>query len=851
MRPSQSTTVREIGEARKRLGRLHFLASTWLYQHLTIAGLGAYLAGYSLASLASSWTEGAILMVLVGSGLAAGWWAGLPRTGLLVVAALTSTGIAAAWSPPRPPPPHHLVHHISRGETTLEGWVAEEPAPGRGRLRVRLRAEWLGGGRVRQPVTGDCLVEVPSRVAPLSYGQRVRLTGLLLSRPDGYANPGGFDYRAFLARRDIYVVGRLPAGGELEVLPGVHPKASSIRLHISRWRTRMLGAVGRALPGDAGAVLQAIVLGARERLSPDIRKQFHRTGTAHLLAISGLHVGFVAIAAFWTLRALLRTAMRLTPDAFGFRLAPSRWAAVGTAPAVLFYAALVGGRVATIRASIMILVYLAARVCRKPRNGLHALALAAILILGWDPHAMDEVSFQLSFAAVAAILLALRATERPDADPLLAGERTIFKRLSRRIWMSIFISLVASLATWPLIAKTFHRVSLVGPLANALVIPLASLTIPLGLVAALSSLVFPATAQLLLAPAGWGASLLLGVLRAIARVPYASLVVGGPPGAALIAYYALLTCLLVWPRARRRGIVALAAGMVILGATAAAAVQHHHGAGRLTLIAFDAGRAQAILLRLPDKRTLLWFGAPPGFSRSVARRIVVRALLDQRIGSLHGLIAANATRATASGLATLASSIKVHELWVAPAVDGTWPPHLRKIIEKTGLSVRALRAGWSQPCGAGCRLHVLWPRPAGGPPPARRADGPVLHVQFNQRSVLLTGDSSFRVERALLSDAGALRATLLQVPKAGSRFASIEPFLEAVAPSDAVLAARPPASWAEDVKRTLDKYHQRGIRLWRVDRDGAVTWETDGTTSSIHAVRFNEGGSRRRHPSAE
>ncbi|MDA2931715.1 hypothetical protein MYX19_00905, partial [Nitrospinae bacterium AH-259-F20] len=72
MRPSQSTTVREMGEARKRLGRLHFLASTWLYQHLTIAGLGAYLAGYSLASLASSWTEGAILMVLVGSGLAAG-----------------------------------------------------------------------------------------------------------------------------------------------------------------------------------------------------------------------------------------------------------------------------------------------------------------------------------------------------------------------------------------------------------------------------------------------------------------------------------------------------------------------------------------------------------------------------------------------------------------------------------------------------------------------------------------------------------------------------------------------------------------------------------------------------------
>jgi competence protein ComEC len=838
-------------DARHRASRFRLLAGSWVYEHLTVAGLGAYLAVYALASLSSSWAGGAALMLLVVGGLAFGWWVRLPRTALFVVAALSVTGIASAWSRPRPLPPHHLVRHLPNGAATLEGWVENEPV-GRGRtLRVRLGAEWLGAGRDRRPVTGDCLLDLPSKYA-LSYGQRVRLAGLLLSRPDGYANPGGFDYRVFLARRGIYVVGRLQAGGRVEVLPGLHPKVSSIKGRISRWRGRMLGAVERRLPGEAGAVLQAIVLGARERLSPDVRKQFHRTGTAHLLAISGLHVGFVAVAAFWALRALLRGALRLTPEAYGFRLAPSRWAAAGTAPAVLFYALLVGGRVATIRASIMILVYLAARLCRKRRNGFHALALAAILILGWDPQVMGDVSFQLSFAAVTAILLVLRAAEGLENDPLPTGETTVLQRLARRIGMIMLISLVASLATWPLIARSFHRVSLVGPLANALVVPLASLTIPLGLVAALCSLIFPAGAQILLAPAGWGSSSLLMILRAIARIPYASLVVTAPPGPAIIAYYALLACLLAWPRARRRGIVALAAGMVIIGTTAAAAVQHHRVAGRLAVIALDAGRAQAIILRLPDERTLLWYGAPPGASSFVARRVVAKALLDQRIGRLNGLIAANATRATASGVVLLAKTIEIEELWVAPSVDGTWPAPLRRTIEELALPVRELRAGWSKKCGAGCLLRVLWPRPGSPPPPKRvAADGPLLRVQFNRTSALLTGDISYRVERGMLEEPEALKADLLQVPKAASRFASTDPFLDAVGPSVAVLAARPPASWGEDVERTLDRYRKRGIRLWRVGRDGAITWESDGWRSVVRTVRFNAGASRRRRPGAD
>ncbi|MFQ6672183.1 MAG: DNA internalization-related competence protein ComEC/Rec2, partial [Candidatus Tectimicrobiota bacterium] len=808
----------------------------------------AYLAGYGLGFLAPSWPQGTLLMLLIGGGLAAGWWAGLPRTAVAVVAALSVTGLSGAWLRPRPLPPSHLVHHLPQGPTTLDGWVAEDPVSTATRVRVRLRAEGVGPESAHQPVSGDCLVEMPARHG-VAYGDHLRLTGVLLSRPDGYANPGGFDYRAFLARRGILVVGRLGPRGQVERLPGPHSQASRIRLFISRLRAHMLEAMDRALPPEAGAVLQAVVLGARERLSPEVRNQFRTTGTAHLLAISGLHVGFITVAAFWALRRLLSSVLRLTPETVGLRLAPSRWAALGTAPAVLFYALLVGGRVSTIRATIMILVLLAARMVRRPRNPFHAIALAALLILIGDPEAMFDVSFQLSFAAVAAILLAFRAVERPEESPIPARERTLVGRLARGVGTVLLISVVASLATWPLIARTFHRVAVVGPMANALAVPLASLTIPLGLVAALCSLFVPETVQgLVFAPAGWGASMLIMILNTIARIPHASVTVAAPSGPALLAYYTMVTCALTWPRSQRRGVLALAAGLMLGGATTAAALQSHHGSSLLTITALDAGRSQAVLLRLPDRRTLLWFGAPPGRSRSVARRVVVPALLDQRVGTIHALIAASATDATAKGLASVARAVTVHELWVAPQADGRWPAQLQKTIKELSLPVQALRAGWSQNCGPKCLIRALWPHQGSAPPPTRLADGPVLHVRFHRISALLTGDSSFRVERALLQGPDAPHATMVQVPKAGSRFASTEPFLRAVAPRVAVLAARSPASWAEDVEATLDRYERLGIAVWRVDRDGAVTWWTDGRTTGLSTVRLRGETSRRPNP---
>ncbi len=266
--------------------------------------------------------------------------------------------------------------------------------------------------------------------------------------------------------------------------------------------------------------------------------------------------------------------------------------------------------------------------------------------------------------------------------------------------------------------------------------------------------------------------------------------------------------------------------------------------------ALDAGRSQAILLRLPDGRSVLWFGAPPNSSPSVIRREVVPALLHQQVEFLHGVIAANDTQATAKGLMSLVRSFEVLRIWVADGAEARWPPSLRDpLFQGLDLPVKSLRSGWTESCGQSCKLSVLWPEPGSGRSGKGRVKSPVVAIRKGRHSVLLTGDSSFGVERALIPRLDGLRTTVLQVPKAGSRYASSGCFLRQVAPEQAILAARAPKSWQDDVERTLARYRRMDISLWRVDRDGAVTWWTDGQMDSITAVRANVEGFRSPHPS--
>ncbi|MBW1991282.1 MAG: ComEC/Rec2 family competence protein, partial [Deltaproteobacteria bacterium] len=301
-------------------------------------------------------------------------------------------GLAVAQQALHPVFPPQHVASLPQGETiTLKGCLYFPSQVRDGRVRLFLEAEqWLSpqgwrraAGRVL--LTGGLITPLPKE------GDRL-VVRTVLRRPRDLLNPGAFPCFRYWASRGLYRVGRLKAATDLVILAREAP--SSVRERLREGCRRLLA----PLPPVPRALYLALILGDQGEITPELRQAFSRTGTSHLLAISGLHLGMVTALSFWAAFWLLRRFPRLL-----LRLNAVKAAAVLAAGPMLGYAWVSGGSTSTQRAEIMILAYLVLVLSGRPREVPSALALAAFLILAASPLLLFTLSFQLSFVAVAAL----------------------------------------------------------------------------------------------------------------------------------------------------------------------------------------------------------------------------------------------------------------------------------------------------------------------------------------------------------------------------------------------------------------------------------------------------------------
>ncbi len=301
-------------------------------------------------------------------------------------------------------------------------------------------------------------------------GLRVMTTGHLLP-PPAPSEPGGFDFRrlAWFERLGAVGYARVPV---LTVAPAVEGVAG---LRIHRLRLRISAAVQTQMQGDRGAFAAAILTGDRSGIAQARMEELRRSNLAHLLAISGLHMGLLTGFVF----GLLRFAMALVPP-LALRLPTRKIAAAGALGAGGFYLLLSGGNVATERAFIMVAVMLVAVMLDRRAISLRSVAMAATLILALRPEALVQAGFQMSFAATIALVAVFR---------WLASERDWQRRIPRWAWPVISVvlcSVVAGVATAPVAAASFNRLAEYGLIANLLAVPLMGLAVmPAAVLAAL------------------------------------------------------------------------------------------------------------------------------------------------------------------------------------------------------------------------------------------------------------------------------------------------------------------------------------------------------------------------------
>ncbi len=610
-----------------------------------------------------------------------------------------------------------------------------------------------------------------ARRAEVRAGDRLLLRARL-RRPHGYANPGVFDYERWLFMRGIGATGYArgyqklgePSGGDSWWRPLVWRQALLERLRAHRAEIAHVDSVA------------ALSLGLGGSLAPERGEILNATGTRHLFAVSGLHIGLVFGLFFWLARALLR---RLPPPCA--RLPAHHAAALAALPFAFGYALLAGFSLPTQRALVMLSCFVFGSLQRRRPSLAQSLSASLLAVLLWDPFSPLSVSFWLSFAAVAFIVLFLSAQ---------AGAA----HWGRWPKLQVYLSLAMGLPTLAL----FARASLIAPLANLFAVPLVSFLI---LPASLSATLLAAFSDW---PAAWllrGADVLFDVFwRAGAWLATADAAEWShrPPAWALATAVAGVALLLALPR-RSLKPLALVLLLPLLNKASAPPAR-----GDFEAVFLDVGQGLSVFVATHRHALLYDAGAAyPTFDLGAA--VVVPYLRARGVGELDLLIVSHNDNDHAGGAAGVLRHVAAKRL-----VGG-------ESLAVAGRDFEACRDDeWTWD---GVRFEIL------RPPAMRTYTGNdascVLRISGGGHSLLLTADVERAAERALTRDA-RIASEVVLVPHHGSRTSSSPAFLDKVAPRLAVVTSGYRNKFGLPRADVLRRYRRRGVRVLNTADTGAL-----------------------------
>lgn len=640
------------------------------------------------------------------------------------------------------------------------------------------------------------------------YGQRLQLHGLL-TEPSGLTTPGGFDYASYLETQGVGAVMTLRGSDGIE-LPGYGGSRLLRTAEIARIHIR--NGLIRHLPEREASLAEGLLLGTWQQMPEETVSAYRTLGIAHLLAVSGLHVGFIAAFVMF----------------FVLRLSRGKHTPVGLMLVLLFicgYVILTGGRPPVWRAALMLSMAFIGRLLGRETEGLQGLAATALLLLFIRPHWLFSLSFQFSFMATAGILfLAPRLQHLFARFPFLAGP--------------LAVTLAAQFAVLPLQVARFSSLPLLALPANLFCVPLVGVSMVLGMAGIIASFI----AVPLAAPFYLAALPLLAVLdfvpRVMARLPVAAITVFTIHPLLWVVYFSLLVFL--FPEVRRK-LTLLRSGIAVLIIFNLFIWWNVPGAAgdRLQVTILDVGQGLSIFLQTPEGVSVLVDGGNGG-SFNMGERVVVPFLRQNRTPSLDVMFLTHPHEDHYGGLAAVVDRVQVKKfISSGETEDSDAFTILTEALPRSSVPTTVVKSGDRIILGNSVFIDVL-------SPPERKFqytvddvnnNSLVLQVTYRDFSMLITGDAEREALTWLLKEKPAmLQSSLLQVPHHGSRNALFPQFLEAAGFEAAVIPVGR-NNFGHPHQETLDLLSEFGIVVYRTDEHGSVTVISDGQSFQITPFR--------------
>ena len=751
-------------------------------------------------------------------------------------------------------PPGKVLPYLDQQPHKISGKVDQVP------VKMGFRTRFiLTDLNVYEDTESNSPIRLPGKIQLTVYGTSPEIlpgyritTNRAVRSIRNFNNPGGFNYRQYMAYRNIW--GTAWDNGDritiepLEAQESIFPSVATLRMEIDQ-------AIAFVSQGESRAILSALLIGNRELISPELREAFSRAGVSHLLAISGLHVGIVATVSFFLFSTALGRNTYLSRHAM-----VKKGAAFLSVWFVLGYGMLAGMSPSTQRAVIMISIFLFAFVLERRHNPMNSLAAAALGILAISPQSLFDISFQLSFTAVSAIFIGLYLF--PPAPETVA--ESLWKRFLRILKGFVCVSVFAIIGTMPIIAYYFNHVTFLGLLANLILVPLIGfIVVPLGLI---SVLLYPLATPLSLFGFTIADTLLniaISIIKAISMIPYGSFRVITPSIIELICIYVLLVATPILflvsrnksappetrsskngahhfsERQRSATKMIAAIAIIVLVCDISYWVHRRFLHSDMTVTFLDVGQGNAALIQIPGGKTMLIDGG--GFSDNagfdVGELIIAPYLWRNKIRTVDKVVLSHPHADHLNGLLYVLENFKVGKVISThyPANTNNYKKFL-EIIENRGIHHPMFSELQREKKINGADLLVHYPAASQIPAlaPSNLNNGSiVLQLSYEETSFLFPGDIESAAETELVELVGPLlHSTFLLSPHHGSNTSSTQIFLDAVEPETIIISANR-QRYGFPAQQVLERYTHRGYNVFNTEQHGAVRIIVKGSVVKV------------------
>ncbi len=721
-----------------------------------------------------------------------------------------------------------LRNYLDGGPIRLVAQVEGPPRHYPGRVALPMKGIALTSeptGQPWHPASGFFTLTIYSPTVPFEYGDRLEMI-VRLQRPAQFQNPGAFQYADYRDREGYSGIAALSGPGEARK---VGEGGYGFLKRLYRWREDIrLAMVASFHEGHLReaplALFMALIIGEDGYLTEEIRDVFSASGTTHILSISGSHLALVSFLVFGLIRWLFASLPAPLLLRISLFKTPAQWAAFFTAAPVTFYAYLAGGEIATLRSLTMILVYLLSIWLGRSGEVTTSLALAALLILVFDPLAIFDLSFQLSFISVLSIALA--AGWWQGQSPLLPTSDHEPSRFQKHIvrpgQLMLCTNLGATIGAAPLTLFYFHQFSWVGLIANFIIIPIAGwIMVPFGLICAVTSLFLDTGFPL----GAWHqrlGSFYYQVTSFFAHFPGADAHFSSPMLLAVVFFYGAVFSLLLWRAPWRRLILVIVAFFIFF--LGWGGIRIPPDSPRISFL--DVGQGDATLLEFPGGKTMLIDGGSGG-NFSMGKVAVAPYLWQRGIRQIDYLVATHPEMDHAGGLTYLVRKFQIGEVWTNGMTrESPFYKEFIELIRQKGLvaitmndhavpfHIDACRIFFLNPSldisekdynNHSIVMRLVCPTPKGDP-----------------LSILFTGDIEKKGEEAIIKRGYPLSSVILKVPHHGSKGALDETFLSAVSPQYAIFSVGNRNRYRHPHPEVIAAHTAMNAKIYRTDQDGAI-----------------------------